>query len=183
MSTNLNPNVPTLFQNLLWPAAAGNVAWSLISTLTQLISEVSSANTESLWAKAASLLLLSWYMGTHWWREQNGPKAQDRSAKYWVGDGGLLLLIAAFATKYHHDTTESIATDYYLIVLYGFALLFNACGCWDSECHTRFLKAVANAVGISIMLVSILSKCDIGEFRRAVSMSFVMCLLAIARRS
>ena len=87
------------FEQLFWPALAGNVAWSLCSVVL-----APGASPTDIWSRFVALLLLAWYSWYGWLRFATIPY---RRPSYYFADGIHLITLAAFAiaTANHHPWT------------------------------------------------------------------------------
>ena len=79
----------TLFHDLLWPAAAGNVAWAFFSFLLG-----TPAGPHDYVSRLVTLAALAAYLGFDW---QRCPDKENVKTSYWVFDGLLLAALTAFA--------------------------------------------------------------------------------------
>lgn len=138
-----------LFDHLLWPAAAGNVAWSFFNVLV---------THDGPWhvfvAQLATLGLLAWYLFINWRRSE---VLDYKAAGYWFFDGIHLVTVVLFAivTAEIYDISRWL-----LMAVLGWAALGHAVGAFDRVADepviVRCKRVGANGLGIALILSSIL---------------------------
>lgn len=136
------------FEQLFWPAVAGNVAWSLCS----VVISPGKAPTD-IWSRILGLLLLAWYSWYGWLRFAT---ISYRPRSYYFMDGLHLITLAAFAiaTANHHPWTP-----YFLAAIFGVALVGHICGSFNRAADERFRerlkRAGANLIGLLVIVFSL----------------------------
>ena len=81
-----------LFQNLIWPAVAGNIAWaffSLIITKSDTITDI------SVYTRLIVLFFLAIYLGEDWLTTEK--ESEFLKKNYWIGDAFHVMPISIFA--------------------------------------------------------------------------------------
>lgn len=129
------------FQDLVWPAVAGNVAWSFFTLLIGP-SPVPSDDPASLAERVFVLFLLSGYLIGDWLRTHG----ENRPAFYWIFDGLHLTALTAFAIG------AATGQDYIwlrcsLTALFGITAFGHAVGAFGEH---GFIYAAVNALGIPV---------------------------------
>jgi hypothetical protein len=142
-----------LLRDLIWPAAAGNVAWSFL----QLLFVPPKCNR---WPYLTLLPLMAIYLAIDWLRSAS---EETRDWKYWVADlclvsGIVVLAIAAQANQsvlFLHVTLGSV---------FGAAAGLHLIGAWEGKREkewslerkvcTRRWMAACGALGLVILLCS-----------------------------
>jgi hypothetical protein len=132
------------FEQLFWPAVAGNVAWSLCSVVISPGQE----HTEIL-PRFSALLLLSWYAWYSWLQFATIPY---RPRSYYFMDALHLITLSAFAiaTGNHHPYMAYFLAAIFLVA--GFGHLFGSFDrSPDEKCCVRLKRAGANTVGVIVL--------------------------------
>lgn len=141
-------NAHRSFEQLFWPAVAGNVAWSLYSVAIPSPGEI---QTE-IGSRFCSLLLLAWYSWYGWLRFTTIPY---RSPSYYWVDGLHLITLAAFAVA---TASHNLWTPYFLVAVFVVAGIGHLCGSFDrrpdERVRERLKRAGANAIGVAVLLAS-----------------------------
>lgn len=133
-----------LFQDLIWPAAAGNVAWSFF---TVAIGEDWSCR--SVGARLIVLSLLALYLALDWL--YIGSADGQRKRDYWIADGILVAAIVVFAIAAQLEKTW---LEIALAVVFGVAIGGHLLGAWESGWRARGKLALINALGPTIIFGS-----------------------------
>jgi len=138
-----------LFKNLVWPAIAGNVAWSFFSVA---IGEQLSC---SVVARLTTLLLIAIYLMAAWVRDR---EAQSKLA-YFTLDGifAIAIATAAIATGAAGTATSWTASGA-VIAIFGVSALGHVFKVWDPQRPSRQRNLLAAANGIGILIVAITAK-------------------------
>lgn len=128
-----------LFQNLIWPAVAGNVAWAFFSVII-----MENWSDKGVIARLAALLLLAIYLCYDWLR--NESEIDNLKKHYWVGDAFLALTIIIFAitvqSKSLWGNAESNLTKWPLPSIFISAALAHLFGAWEAKVvpENKYLK-------------------------------------------
>ena len=133
----------TLLQNLVWPAAAGNVAWALF---TLLVRNSGSLDEGGVLARALVLLLTFSYLTTSWRRLHY---LDEINPWYMFFDLVHISTIVAFAIAVESNKPW---LEWALCVVFISALVSHLIGAWHKEWPKRFFLAVANLVGLGVVL-------------------------------
>lgn len=133
-----------LFQNLLWPAVTGNVAWSFVSLLV-----TEDWSLSSVQARLAALLLLTVYLCADWLRTK-GVSNVNRS--YWFANGLHLGAIVVFAIAAQADR-HWLAIPLAIVLLV--TVVGHLTGAWEEKGSTnrpmRRALALCNALGLLVL--------------------------------
>jgi hypothetical protein len=144
------------FTDLVWPAAAGNIVWAVVTIVVQKISQAAWA-AESWWLVTVRLLtltLLAWYLHSEWIRLANAS-AEERARfdwLYWLGDGLLVfgVVFLALALTFRESPSKLLYGTLSSINL--LAGLWHACGWWaQKNPEARTKKAAINGYGIGLL--------------------------------
>jgi hypothetical protein len=141
-----------LFQNLIWPAAAGNVAWAFFTV------SLGEAYTNPNFARLAVLFLLAVYLASNWLRTR---ERSDFKPSYWIADAGHVLSIVVFAIAVQlNDLYGENWLICSLTIVFGVSIIGHLSGVLEepgekSWCK-RLLLAGSNAVGPGLLFGSYL---------------------------
>jgi peptidoglycan/LPS O-acetylase OafA/YrhL len=119
-----------LFQNLIWPAVAGNVAWAFFSiAIGEKWKDIGVA------PRLLSLLLLAIYLCYDW---TTTDVVKDRlKHNYWIGDAFHTVTIVVFAisaqSKDLWDNIDASWTNWTLIIVYLTTAIGHLTGIWEPE--------------------------------------------------
>jgi hypothetical protein len=91
-------DISDLFKDLIWPAAAGNVAWALLQIV------VSPAPHKELVLRVVLLSLVAVYLAIDWSRSKS---LAVKTVRYWVADFVFVSGIVIFAIALASDKTEA----------------------------------------------------------------------------
>jgi hypothetical protein len=133
-----------LSQDLIWPAAAGNVAWAFFTVL--LNERLTDAN---VWARLAALFLLAIYLAGEWLRNR---KLTQVKAWYWIADAAHVtsIVVFAIATHLNKDWLECALLAVFLIAAAG-----QVTGAWDDpvtgNLTKRWALGGANMLGAAVL--------------------------------
>jgi len=135
-----------LFLDLLWPAAAGNVAWAVAQVAIDYDSGQSSAS------RLAVLILLAIYLIIDWSRSKSLP---EKSRRYWKGDAIHLISIVAFAVAVAGN--KSTISEWSLAVVFLVGVVGHSAGVWEvnesPNGWRRFSLAFCGGLGIVTLIV------------------------------
>ena len=129
-----------LFQNLVWPAAAGNVAWALVTlAITEPWKET------NVLPRLVVLLLLAVYLTVGWLRIPTEPRPG-----YWIADfiHILTIIVFAIATQLNKSWLECSLFSIFTVTTAGHLL-----GAWVTT-RDRFWLAGGNALGMVVLFIS-----------------------------
>jgi len=168
---NRNP-VTHLFQDLIWPAAAGNVAWSFF---TIAIGE--DRLSPGVAARLSVIFLLAIYLAVDWLR--TAETVTTLKPWFWIADAPLSasVVIFAIATQMNKPWLGNSLTALFLIGVVGHLV-----GAWEPTGNVayrslkRLVLAGANAVGC-IVLILIGSS----DWRLPIALASVLVLWFLAR--
>jgi hypothetical protein len=142
--------VEKLFQSLIWPAAAGNVAWAFFTTLLE--ARWSQGN---FWAKLVGLLSVSVYLAADY---VNTGSMRDKATPqyWWIADACLAVAIVVFAIA---TSLMNLAWAKWALALAFIVAIFgSALGAWETTetvkkkwCNRLFLVGI-NALGLIILI-------------------------------
>jgi hypothetical protein len=146
------------FKDLVWPAAAGNVAWSFVTLALSgpwvVRSSPWSSSEWELAARLATLSLLAWYLGSEWLHLVHAvPSGRPPEGfVYWLGDGLLVFFIVVLANALvmRDAWTELL----YALLSFAFvvAALWHLYNGWpESEFSKWGLKFALNLIGFGLL--------------------------------
>ncbi|MEZ0129437.1 hypothetical protein AB9T88_06540 [Flavobacterium sp. LBUM151] len=128
-----------LFQNLIWPAVAGNVAWSFFSIL---ISDFPTKDNFTF-TRLILLLLLAIYLGDDWIVTEK--EADNLKDLYWIGDSFHAVAITILSLSIYSNK-EGIMFWASISVLV-IPIIAHLCGCWELKNDTG--KKLRKRIGLS----------------------------------
>jgi len=119
-----------LFQNLVWPAVAGNVVWAFFS-----IAIAEHWADKGVIPRLLSLLLLSIYLCYDWTTtDVEGDKLKEN---YWIGDAFHAITIVVFAIA---AQSQNLWTDinnswvkWTLVIVFTTSTIGHLCGSWEPK--------------------------------------------------
>jgi hypothetical protein len=120
-----------LFQDLIWPAAAGNVAWAFLQVVLGALDpkQPTPLSYPLLVAHLVVLLLVATYLVLDWLRTKKfGIRLRRR---YWWFDGALVLSIVWFAIAIQVLPREEAFLSWSLGFVFGIAILGHFAGAWE----------------------------------------------------
>ena len=134
-----------LFRNLIWPAVAGNVAWSFFSVA------VGESWTAPVCFRMLALGLVAGYLMLSWTMERDAPQ----STEYYLLDSIFAVAIVIFAIS--TEDLKAVSSGWVtsaLGAIFVAALFGHICKVWEPNraAPQRYMLAGANAVGIVILL-------------------------------
>lgn len=173
--------VDKLFKELVWPAAAGNVAWAFL----QLLLDPPEANR---WPYRTLLLLIAIYLAIDWLRSAS---TDDRTWKYWWGDFGLIvgIVVLAIATQAGRSQAFLHGT---LAIVFGAAAFLHLIGVWEGKeeldevskkhrRHTRYYMASCALMGLVILAGRYLAYRELRPWTLPISFGVVLAAWLVAR--
>lgn len=135
------------FQNLIWPAIAGNVLWGFFSVvLNEKISD------SGVIERTAALLVLFIYLAYDW--IETSRVITKLKEMYWIGDAFHACAIITFAIA---AQSKSIYLNEFLSSVFVIAALFHLIGIWEPKqgfapsWTDRLILAGINITGIAII--------------------------------
>lgn len=135
-----------LFDDLIWPAAAGNVAWAFLQV---------AIGTESIQRalRLALLFFLAIYLAIDWFRSKS---LERKTPLYWIADSIHIASIVTYGVALASDKS-GIFLEYNLAVIFGIAVLGHLVGAWEvsgqpRNWHHRVSLASCGLLGIAILL-------------------------------
>lgn len=152
MQSVLNNRYHKLFQNLIWPAVAGNVIWATFSIGIEY--NYHNGNLDSLW-RILSLLILSIYLVSDWMTSEK--ELRNLKSNYWIGDSFHAFSIVLFSISAYNNNQDLM---YWSVIL---ALTINSIahfgGCWEdrniksfNKLFNRLSLGFSNVIGISFFI-------------------------------
>jgi hypothetical protein len=145
-------DVKCLFLDLLWPAAAGNVAWAVAQVA------VGHERSQSVASRLIVLVLLAVYLAIDWSRSKSQPTKKKR---YWVGDTFHLISIVAFAVAVADNDGE--IAEWSLAAVFSVGVVGHLSGLWEirvgettqkTNWGHRFCLAGCGLLGIAVLVVA-----------------------------
>lgn len=167
-----------LFQNLIWPAVAGNVAWSFF---TVAINE--SWNTPGVIERISVLLLLAIYLAT----DYTSIAVERLKPFYWIADAfhAISMIVFALATQFNESWLNES-----LIALFIIAACGHLSGLWEpNDCIikkkwlNRLLLVGMNFIGIILTIVFSIIVFDNTQWNLPIAFFTVIILWFIWGRS
>jgi hypothetical protein len=138
-----------LFQNVIWPAAAGNVAWAFFTVITK--PEWSEGD---FWARLLVLLFVAVYLGADWKNTDSMSVKQQLRPLYWIADAFLAVATVVFAIAIESRLPWA---NWALVALFIVAIGGHATGLWAPKTGTykRCTLIGINASGLVIVFVGL----------------------------
>lgn len=165
-----------LLQELVWPAAAGNVAWALLTLVTSNLGN--SELTGNEWARILTLVLVSFYLAKDW-KYSYDIKEIEVSVWYNIADFIHVVSIVVFAIAVEMPLSEQnmawILGGVFVLTAVG-----NLLGVWDlqpppdSNWKERFLMTGCNLVGIIVLCIGKAAPIDPLEWSLATAIAMVL---------
>ena len=138
-----------LFQNVIWPAIAGSVAWAFFTVLVE-----ADWLDYAFWARLLALFAVSVYLAVNWYKTELASGTINSS--YWIADAFLAPLTALFAIATHAKSTWG---PYAIALAFVAAIVGHLCGAWDtsppgtSPLGQRIKLALINASGLLVLAI------------------------------
>lgn len=135
-----------LFQDLIWPAAAGNVVWSLAQLIVN-------PPAKDRYPSGVLLLLTGAYLVIDWLRSDS---ATEKTWKYRLGDAILVtgVVVLALAVQYKNQLVLHLI----LSAVFAAAVILHLLGAWERPRRRRWLRrwcmAGCGLLGLLIIGVS-----------------------------
>lgn len=142
----------TLFENLFWAGAAGNLLWSFCDIFVALFSSVNPIRFEiTVLLKLAVLAVFIVYLAFGWL--QLKLEASNQGVVFWIFESlhVLTLVAAAAAADKHPDILERCLFCYFIVTIIG-----HATGAWQyskDEAYPRIALIGANLIGLDVILL------------------------------
>lgn len=136
-----------IFQNVIWPAIAGNVAWAFFTVLVE-------ANwlDHAFLARLLSLLAVATYLATDW--HATDISLEKINPQYWIADAFLAPAIALFAISVQ---SKSGWEPYAIEMTFVVAIIGHLFGSWDetergtSSWPNRLKLVAINSIGLVLL--------------------------------
>lgn len=152
LSDALKDKLHELFLNLIWPAAAGNVAWTFLTVAIDKAAYHQFDRAERLCA----LGLMAGYLTVGWWHG-NGKKGNQFGNWYWFWDALHVSSIVVFSLGVQLKRPEASSALAAVFVLTAIPHLLCA---WQPK-STRSLETGWRLAAINLVGVLILMTCNI----------------------
>lgn len=171
-----------LFQSVIWPAAAGNVAWSFFTVALE------DGVTQATIPKLAVLGLLSIYLGADWLMTEKLASSRKLRPYFWIADGALAAAIVTFAIATQQMT---LPEDHRwltgsLVFVFAAAAVGHLFGAWEPVGHrnmrNRWILALANLSGGIVILLRMYVFPGTGTWHLPGAVLMTLICWAIARR-
>ena len=164
-----------LFLGLIWPAAAGNVAWALLQVA------LDRDKYEPVYrADLAILALVAIYLAVDWLRTKE-RKISQRSL-YWIFDGLLVLSIVWFAIAIQAKKGDLFLT-WSLGFVFGVAVLGHLSAAWENrgeKSWPRLTLAGGSILGL-LTLIAVYHRWPAFRWNLALSFGTVLILWVVVR--
>lgn len=159
-----------LFDDLIWPAAAGNVAWSFLQVA---IGDESHHRLMRL----ALLFFLAFYLAIDWFRSKS---LDGKTRCYWVADAIHISSIVTYGVAVAAYKSASFL-GYALAVIFGIAVIGHLVGAWEvveqprNWCH-RVMLTSCGLVGLGILFFG--RSASVGGSLQTLLIAFLTVLIA-----
>jgi MFS superfamily sulfate permease-like transporter len=164
----------TLSNELIWPAAAGNVTWAFVR-LTLKPPPQNGA------AYLLLLLLIALYLVIDWLRSRS---ALNKTWKYWVGDSCLVIGIVVLSIAVQSGKSQ-VFLHWTLAVVFGTGTIGHLTGAWvestDNNWTHRVSMAACGIVGLAILAGSYCACHELLPVALPVSFAIVLVAWITAR--
>lgn len=145
-------NMNKLFQNLIWPAVAGNVAWAFFS-----IAITENWTDKGVLPRLLSLLLLAIYLCYDW--TTTDVEGDNLKKNYWIGDAfhtsAIVIFAIAAQSKNLWISIDDSWVKWALVIVFSTSVIGHLCGSWEPSTvksenlwSARFKLAGINLLGI-----------------------------------
>ncbi len=164
-----------LFLGLIWPAAAGNVAWALLQTVLD-----SNTRGPVNWAHLVVLGLLVIYLSVDWLRTKKAEIGD--SSLYWIFDSLLVLSIAWLSIALQIPRGDFFLTCS-LGGVFAVAILGHLLGAWKKTGEKnwpRFTLAACGFLGL-ILLAGGYCSHQVSQWNLVLSFGTVLTLWIVVR--
>jgi hypothetical protein len=137
-------NTNNLFDDLVWPACAGNVAWAFF-TLALDRNDLSGFDVSARLLVRRIQLRSAIYLTVNWMRKNDVPKGKSY---YWVADAChvFTIIVFAIATASLHKSVNWLSWS--LAALFFVSVIAHLTGAWASQKCLRYKLAVVNGSGL-----------------------------------
>jgi hypothetical protein len=168
------------FLGLIWPAAAGNVAWAFLQVALEREKYGS-----VYWPHLTTLALLAIYLAVDWLRTKERKKERETgdSSWYWIFDSLLVLSIVRFAIAIQLLPKEDCFLTWALGGVLTVAILGHLAGAWkrqDERDWPRFTLAACGSLGL-IALVFTYYVCQMFPWKLVIPFGTVLILWLVVR--
>lgn len=142
-----------LFQNLIWPAVAGNVAWSFFTVAVQ-----ECWCDEGVQARLVVLVSIAVYLGIDWMRTEARRENLKPGFWYFLFDSALAAAIAVFAIAVQNRVQSAPSWGTWaLVAVLAVTTLGHILGVWEAagsaDPSDRGLLAIFNIAGIVVVVI------------------------------
>src|SRR5258705_1440010 len=167
-----------LFQNVIWPAIAGSVAWAFFTVLVD-----ARWSDYVFWAKLLALLAVAVYLAVDWYRTDLVCKTIN--SFYWIADAFLAPLIALFAAA---TFAQSVWAPYAIALAFVAAIVGHLFGAWDesrppaSAWDQRIKLAAINALGLVVLGIGSRLARPYRDFSAPVAIALVVTIFLVNAR-
>lgn len=167
----MKAKLKSLFDSVFWPAAAGNVFWSLFTLLLEAVGKP--LDYEAI-GRMAVLVLLTLYLSIEWVRNlAHGPSNPDFSFSLFDALHIWAVVLVALSAQLRPDLTSVALYAYFIINTVG-----HVAGVWkfhgDSTTSSRKMACI-NFVGIVALLVG--GKLELADSARLPGSLLIMLML------
>lgn len=133
-------NTQELFKNLIWPAAAGNVAWSVFA-----LAIAPDCGAKHVCARLVVLFLLAGYLTYSYTR-----LPRTGNVGYWIADGLHVLAIVVFALAVESNRTW---IEVPLYCVFAVTIVGHLSGVFlkSDKCEERFYLAGCSLLGVVVL--------------------------------
>ena len=167
-----------LFQNVIWPAAAGNVAWAFF---TVIATEGTSGDS---WAKLATLFFLAIYLGADWMDRESMLTSHLLKSYYWIPDVFLAPAIVAFAIAAEGNLPMA---KWALAAVFVAALFGHISGLWkpltQNVPYRRGSLIAMNLLGLIILVGGLYTGFSVWAPPVAVTFTIVLYMLILRKQN
>jgi hypothetical protein len=167
-----------LFQNVMWPAAAGNVAWAFF---TVIATEGTSGDS---CAKLVTLFFLAIYLGADWMDRESMLTSNLLQSYYWIPDVFLAPAIVAFAIAAEGNLPMA---KWALAAVFVAALFGHISGLWKPLTkdvpYRRGSLIAMNLLGLIILVGGLYTGFSVWAPPVAVTFTVVLYLLILWKQN
>lgn len=167
-----------LFQNVIWPAIAGSVAWAFFTVLVE-----AHWLDHTFWARLLALFAVAVYLAVDWY---NTDLVFDRiNPYYWIADAVLAPLTALFAIATYANSPWG---PYAIALALVAAIVGHLFGAWDesrpgtSAWGQRIKLAGINASGLLVLVIGSMIAPPYRGYSASVAIALVVTIFLIYSR-
>ena len=167
-----------LFQNVMWPAAAGNVAWAFFTVIA------TEETTGDSCANLVTLFFLAVYLGADWMDRDSMLSMNLLRPLYWIPDVFLAPAIVAFAIAAEGNLPLA---KWALAAVFGAALFGHNSGLWkpltQNVPYRRGSLIGMNLLGLIILVGGLYMGFSVWAPPIAVAFTVVLYLLILRKQN